>query len=83
MTQDELKAIVVGIEVDARGTACPGPLLEAKRVAAEVASGNVMVVLSTDEGTPVDIKRWSKKMGHDYLGEFQEDGVWRVYLKIK
>ena len=31
MTEDELKSVDVAKSVDARGTACPGPLLEAKK----------------------------------------------------
>jgi TusA-related sulfurtransferase len=31
MTQEELQALTVNKSVDARGTACPGPLLEAKK----------------------------------------------------
>ena len=31
MTADELKALNVDKLVDARGTACPGPLLDARR----------------------------------------------------
>ncbi len=31
MTTEELKALTVAKSVDARGTACPGPLLEAKK----------------------------------------------------
>ena len=42
MTTDELKAVEVAIEVDARGTACPGPLLEAKRAIGDCPSGGVM-----------------------------------------
>jgi TusA-related sulfurtransferase len=67
--------------VDARGTACPGPLLEAKRAVADVPVGEVMEVLSSDEGTMVDITRWCKKMGHEYLGDSEEDGYWRVFLR--
>ena len=81
MTTDELKGLEVAKEVDARGTACPGPLLDAKRAIADCPAGGVMSVLSSDEGTIIDIQRWSKKMKHDYLGDFEDDGFWRVFLK--
>ncbi len=81
MTTDELKGLEVATEVDARGTACPGPLLDAKRAIAECPEGGVLSVLSSDEGTIIDITRWCKKMKHEYLGDFEDDGFWRVFLK--
>lgn len=81
MTADELKALNVDKTVDARGTACPGPLLEAKRAMASVPKGGIMEVLSSDEGTNEDIPLWSKKVGHDYMGNFEEAGYWRLFIK--
>lgn len=81
MDANELKGLSPDMTVDARGTACPGPLLEAKRAMAKVPKGGVMEVLSSDEGTTKDIPLWSKKVGHDYLGVVEEDGVWRLFVK--
>ncbi len=78
---EELKALEVAREVDARGTACPGPLLEAKRAIADCPTGGVMCILSSDEGTIIDVQRWSKKMKHEYLGDYEDDGYWRVFMK--
>ncbi len=80
---EELKALDVAIEVDARGTACPGPLLEAKRAIADCPVDGIMAVLSSDEGTIIDIQRWSKKMKHEYIGNYEDDGFWRVFMKKK
>ena len=79
----DLSTITVAKEIDARGTACPGPLLDAKRGVGEVPSGEVMQILSSDEGTINDLKRWSKKMKHEYLGDVEEDGYWSIYLRMK
>ncbi len=81
MTVEELKALEVGKLVDARGTACPGPLLDAKRAIGEVEVGGVMEVQSSDDGTIIDIQRWCKKMKHEYLGDLEDDGFWSVYLR--
>ena len=83
MTPEELTGLEIAKEVDARGTACPGPLLDAKRAVSEVPSGAVMEVLSSDEGTISDVTRWSKKVGHEYLGDVEDDGFWRVFVKVK
>ncbi len=81
METAELKALEVGKLVDARGTACPGPLLDAKRAIGEVEAGGVMEVQSSDDGTIIDIQRWCKKMKHEYLGDVENDGFWSVYLR--
>ncbi len=67
--------------VDARGTACPGPLLEAKRAIAAVPVGGVLEVMSADSGTAEDIPLWAKKVGHEFLGTVEEAGYWRLFVK--
>jgi TusA-related sulfurtransferase len=83
MTPEELKALTVDKTVDARGVACPGPLLAAKQGVAEVPMEGIMEVISSDEGTNKDIPRWCNKLKHDYLGVVEEDGYWRLYLRRK
>jgi len=81
MTPEELKALKADKTVDARGTACPGPLLEAKRAVAAIPKDGILEVLSSDEGTNEDIPLWAKKVGHDYLGNIEEAGYWRLFVK--
>ncbi len=83
MTPEELKNVSVAKSVDARGTACPGPLLEAKKAIGLIKSGDIMEVLSSDEGTKVDIPKWCTKQGHEYLGTIEESGYFRVFMKKK
>jgi tRNA 2-thiouridine synthesizing protein A len=83
MTTDELTNLQVTKSVDARGTACPGPLLEAKKAIGSIKSGDTMEVLSADEGTKVDIPKWCKKQGHEYLGTLEESGYFKIFLKKK
>jgi tRNA 2-thiouridine synthesizing protein A len=78
---EELSNLKVDKSVDARGSACPGPLLEAKRAMASVPMGGIMEVLSSDKGTTEDIPLWAKKVGHEYLGDIEESGYWRIYVK--
>ncbi len=81
MTAEEIKGLTVAKSVDARGTACPGPLLEAKKAIGLIMPGEVMEVLSADEGTKVDIPKWCTKQGHEYLGTLEESGYYRIFLK--
>ena len=81
MTTEELKSLNIDKVVDARGTACPGPLLAAKKAIGDIQSGQIMEILSADEGTKKDIPKWAQKKGHDYLGVVEEDGYFKIYLK--
>jgi TusA-related sulfurtransferase len=83
MTTEELKGLTIAKSVDARGTACPGPLLEAKKAIGTINVDDVMEVLSADEGTKIDIPKWCTKQGHEYLGSIDENGYFKVYLRKK
>ena len=80
---NELTDLKADSVVDARGTACPGPLLEAKRAMASVPMDGIMEVLSSDKGTTDDIPLWAGKVGHEYLGSIEESGHWRVFVRRK
>lgn len=67
--------------IDARGSFCPGPLMEliAGMKAAEV--GDELEILSTDQGSANEIPEWVNKVGHEYVGTTEEDGIWHVVVK--
>ncbi|MGE5424639.1 MAG: sulfurtransferase TusA family protein [Syntrophothermus sp.] len=81
MNTEELKALKSNKIVDARGTACPGPLLAAKKAIGEITSGQVMEIYSSDEGTKNDIPRWCQKMNYLFLGILEEDSYSRLFLQ--
>jgi TusA-related sulfurtransferase len=67
--------------IDARGSFCPGPLMEliAGMKMAEV--GEEIEVLSSDKGSATDIPEWIRKVKHEYLGTEEMAGVWHVLVK--
>lgn len=81
MTTEELAKLTVNKLVDARGTACPGPLLAAKKAIGGIESGQIMEIYSSDEGTKNDIPRWCQKMSHDFLGILEEPSYSRLFLR--
>ena len=83
MTELDLNSIVVEATVDARGSACPGPLLEAKKGIGKVKVGEVLEIYSSDSGTRNDIPAWSKKVGHEYLGLLEADGYDKHFVRRK
>jgi TusA-related sulfurtransferase len=50
--------------IDARGSFCPGPLMELIRAIREAAVGDVLAVYSSDKGSRTDIPKWVEKAGH-------------------
>ena len=83
MTDIDLEKIDVAKVVDARGCACPGPLLEAKKGIGAVRVGEVLEILSGDPDTKEIIPPWAKKVGHDYLGCLTADGYDRIFVTRK
>ena len=64
----------VGRLVDARGSFCPGPLMELIRVVRETPVGTVITVRSSDRGSRIDIPKWVEKAGHRLISVEQLDG---------
>ena len=60
--------------IDARGSYCPGPLMELIRAIRESAVGDVIAVLSSDKGSKVDIPKWIDKAGHRLIALETRDG---------
>jgi tRNA 2-thiouridine synthesizing protein A len=81
MTTVDLSAIQAARVVDARGSACPGPLLEAKKGIGTVKVGEVLEIWSGDPRTKEDIPKWSKKVGHEFLGSLSTEGYDRIFIK--
>ena len=67
--------------LDARGSFCPGPLMEliAGMKMAEV--GDELELLSSDKGSANDVPEWIKKVGHEILETHEEAGVWHITVK--
>ncbi|OQX83780.1 MAG: SirA family protein [Candidatus Latescibacteria bacterium 4484_7] len=81
MDENDLQNVQAAKVVDARGSACPGPLLEAKKAIGAVSVGEVIEVLSSDPSTKADLPRWAEKVGHEYLGVLSGEGYDRIFLK--
>ncbi|HEY7414905.1 MAG TPA: sulfurtransferase TusA family protein, partial [Ktedonobacteraceae bacterium] len=61
-------------EIDARGSFCPGPLMELIRGIKVLPAQGVLVVLSSDPGSARDIPAWVNKAKHEMIGIFPEQG---------
>lgn len=71
----------VKIVIDARGSYCPGPLMELIRGIRQAAVGEEIEVWSSDQGSRRDIPFWVQKAGHELVGVFEEPGHARFLVR--
>jgi tRNA 2-thiouridine synthesizing protein A len=83
MADFDPSSVEVAKIVDARGSACPGPLLEAKKAIGSVSVGQTIEVLSGDASTKTDIPKWAEKTGHEFLGAVPAEGYDRIFVRRK
>ena len=69
------------IVLDARGSFCPGPLMELIRGIKQAKVGEVLEVWSSDQGSRKDIPFWIQKAGHELVGVFEELSYARFVVK--
>ncbi len=70
--------------IDARGMACPGPLLTLIGAIRGGQVGDVIEVLSSDAGSRTDIPAWTAKAKQELVGVIEEPGYARfVVRKVK
>jgi TusA-related sulfurtransferase len=54
-------------ELDTRGLNCPLPILKAKKALAEMLSGQLLKVVSTDAGSTRDFQAFARQTGNDLV----------------
>ncbi len=54
-------------ELDARGLNCPLPILKAKKALADMTTGQVLRVISTDAGSVRDFQAFAKQTGNELV----------------
>jgi len=54
-------------ELDTRGLNCPLPILKAKKALAEMTSGQLLKVVSTDAGSTRDFQAFAKQTGNELI----------------
>jgi tRNA 2-thiouridine synthesizing protein A len=81
LSDAEITGLGDTIVVDARGVACPGPMLEAKKAMGKVPVGGVMELLSGDSQTKEDMGFWTEMAGHTFLGVIPARGYDRLFIR--
>ncbi len=68
-------------EVDARGLACPLPILRAKKALSPMASGQLLRVMATDPGSVRDFQAFAKQTGNELVEQTRIGTVWSHVMR--
>ncbi len=81
MIEENAASMVVDKEIDARGSFCPGPLMELIRGVKALPVGGTLAVMSSDPGSIKDIPAWVAKARHEFIGAFPGQGYTRFVIR--
>ena len=70
-------------ELNARNMSCPLPIVKTKKALADMASGQVLKVISTDTGSVKDMGAFAEQTGNTLLSTVEENGEFVFYMKKK
>lgn len=76
-----MNEVAVDKTIDARGTYCPGPLMELIKSLKSAPLNFAIEVWSSDSGSATDIPVWVKKVGHELLYVIAEPEFWRIAVR--
>jgi len=76
-----LRLSVDAVEIEARGTFCPEPIIRLQNGMRELAPGTVAVLLADDAGVEVDVPAWCISTGNEFLGLIREPHLCRVLVR--
>ena len=72
----------VALELDCRGKLCPLPIIELARHIGDVATGEVVAVVSDDAAARHDVPAWCRMRAQEFVGEdVAADGVARYVVR--
>lgn len=72
------------VTLDMRGTTCPGPILEAKKVLDGMRAGEILMLASNCPGTPADVDAWVKNTALELVERVEvARGSYEFYLRKK
>ncbi|MEK4966838.1 sulfurtransferase TusA family protein [Cytobacillus sp. FSL R7-0696] len=67
--------------LDAKGLACPMPIVKTKKAMNDMESGEVLEIHATDKGAKSDLTAWAKSGGHELVDHTEENDVFKFWIK--
>ncbi|TVY00986.1 sulfurtransferase TusA family protein [Paenibacillus cremeus] len=72
---------MANLVVDAKGLACPLPIVKAKKGMDSLESGQIMELQTTDKGSMKDFQAWVKQTKHELIEAIEVDGIFTFFVK--
>jgi tRNA 2-thiouridine synthesizing protein A len=67
--------------LDAKGLACPMPIVKTKKAMDELNSGDILEIHATDKGSLNDLTAWAKSSGHELVKHEDDNDVLKFWVK--
>ncbi|NOU69298.1 hypothetical protein GC096_35365 [Paenibacillus sp. LMG 31461] len=72
---------MANLVVDAKGLACPMPIVKAKKGIDSLESGQIMELQTTDKGSMKDFQAWVNQTKHELLESKEDNGIFTFTVK--
>ena len=69
--------------LDASGLNCPEPVMMLHNKVRDLSPGGLLKVIATDPSTRRDIPKFCVFLGHELIGQTEEDGTYLYWIRKK
>ncbi|MGE7903209.1 sulfurtransferase TusA family protein [Peribacillus sp. NPDC094092] len=67
--------------LDAKGLACPMPIVKTRKAMNELQTGQVLEIHVTDKGAKADLAAWSRSGGHELVETAEENDILKFWIR--
>lgn len=67
--------------LDAKGLACPMPIVKTKKAMNDMQTGQVLEIHVTDKGAKADLAAWSRSGGHELVETAEENDILKFWIR--
>ena len=69
------------VTLDCFGLLCPVPIIMTAQEIKKMQVGQILEVVSTDEGIKTDMPAWCRSTGQEFLGVEEKEAEYRAFVK--
>lgn len=70
-------------ELDARGLNCPLPILKTKKSLADMTSGQILKIITTDPGSLKDMQAFANQTGNALVSSAEDNEAFIFFMRKK
>ncbi|MBT2668931.1 MULTISPECIES: sulfurtransferase TusA family protein [Bacillaceae] len=67
--------------LDAKGLACPMPIVKTRKAMNDLQTGQVLEIHVTDKGAKADLAAWSRSGGHELVETAEENDILKFWIR--